>query len=135
MSPTFRSFVSRNYRFFFVGALVNNVGTWMGRTAQSWLVLTELTDHDPAALGIVTAEDDDDGHAITAAPVPPPAPTGAPQPGRHSGAPIRAAQHRLLEARITALGLARAGPGGEQTASSAPPRGQRARDQQRSKHR
>lgn len=55
MSPTFRSFVSRNYRFFFVGALVNNVGTWMGRTAQSWLVLTELTDHDAAALGIVTA--------------------------------------------------------------------------------
>jgi hypothetical protein len=60
-----------------------------------------------AALGIVTAEDDDDGHAITAAPVPPPAPTGAPQPGRHSGAPISAAQHRLLEARITAMGLDR----------------------------
>ena len=60
-----------------------------------------------AALGIVTAEDDDDGHAITAAPVPPPAPTGAPQPGRQSGAPISAAQHRLLEARITAMGLDR----------------------------
>ena len=60
-----------------------------------------------AALGIVTAEDDDDGHAITAAPVPPPAPTGAPQPGRHSAAPISAAQHRLLEARITAMGLDR----------------------------
>ncbi len=55
MSPTFRSFVARNYRLFFLGALVNNVGTWMGRTAQSWLVLTELTDHDAAALGIVTA--------------------------------------------------------------------------------
>lgn len=60
-----------------------------------------------AALGIVTAEDDDDGHAITAAPVPPPVPTGAPQPGRQSGAPISAAQHRLLEARITAMGLDR----------------------------
>lgn len=55
MSPTFRSFVARNYRFFFAGALVNNVGTWMGRTAQSWFVLTELTDHDAAALGVVTA--------------------------------------------------------------------------------
>ena len=55
MSPTFRSFAARNYRLFFVGGLVNNVGTWMGRTAQSWLVLTELTDHDAAALGIVTA--------------------------------------------------------------------------------
>ena len=42
-----------------------------------------------------------------AAPAPPPAPTGAPQPGRHSGAPISAAQHRLLEARITAMGLDR----------------------------
>ena len=42
-----------------------------------------------------------------AAPVPPPAPTGAPQPGRHAGAPISAAQHRLLEARITAMGLDR----------------------------
>jgi hypothetical protein len=60
-----------------------------------------------AALGIVTAEDDDDGHAITAAPVPPPAPTGAPQPGRHAAAPISAAQHKLLEARITAMGLDR----------------------------
>lgn len=55
MSPTFRSFVERNYRLFFVGALVNNVGTWMGRTAQGWLVLTELTDHSAAALGICTA--------------------------------------------------------------------------------
>lgn len=55
MTPTFRSFVERNYRFLFVGGLVNNIGTWMGRTAQSWLVLTVLTDHDATALGIVTA--------------------------------------------------------------------------------
>lgn len=55
MSPTFRSFAASNYRYFFAGALVNNVGTWMGRTAQSWFVLTELTDYDAAALGIVTA--------------------------------------------------------------------------------
>ena len=60
-----------------------------------------------AALGIVTAEDDDDGHAITTAPVPPPVPTGAPQPGRHSAAPISAPQHKLLEARITAMDLDR----------------------------
>lgn len=55
MSPTFRSFVERNYRYLFVGGLVNNIGTWMGRTAQSWLVLTVLTDHDATALGFVTA--------------------------------------------------------------------------------
>ena len=60
-----------------------------------------------AALGIVTADDDDDGHAITAAPVPQPAPTGAPQPGRQTEAPITSDQHRLLEARITQLGLER----------------------------
>lgn len=55
MSTTFRSFVEHNYRLFFIGALVNNVGTWMGRTAQGWLVLTELTDRSATALGIVTA--------------------------------------------------------------------------------
>lgn len=55
MSPTFRSFVERNYRYLFVGGLINNIGTWMGRTAQSWLVLTVLTDYDATALGIVTA--------------------------------------------------------------------------------
>lgn len=54
-STTFRSFVERNYRLFFAGALVSNVGTWMGRTAQAWLVLVELTDHSAPALGIVTA--------------------------------------------------------------------------------
>lgn len=55
MSGTFRSFVAGNYRLFFAGALVNNVGTWMGRTAQAWLVLTELTNHSATALGVVTA--------------------------------------------------------------------------------
>lgn len=61
-----------------------------------------------AALGIVTAEDDDDGQAITAAPVPPPAPTGASQPGRPTAAPINPEQHRQLQARIYDLGLDRA---------------------------
>lgn len=60
-----------------------------------------------AALGIVTADDDDDAQSIPAAPVPPPAPTGAPQPGRQTEAPITSDQHRLLEARITQLGLER----------------------------
>lgn len=34
-------------------ALVSNVGTWMQRVAQDWLVLTQLTHHDASALGIV----------------------------------------------------------------------------------
>ncbi len=54
MSPTFSSLSIYNYRVYFAGALVSNVGTWMGRVAQDWLVLTQLTDHDPIALGVVT---------------------------------------------------------------------------------
>ncbi|YAL82823.1 MFS transporter [Dermacoccaceae bacterium W4C1] len=55
MSPTFASLSIRNYRIYFTGALLSNVGTWMGRVAQDWLVLVELTDHDSTALGLVTA--------------------------------------------------------------------------------
>jgi len=54
-SRTFASLSVYNYRVYFAGALVSNIGTWMGRTAQDWLVLTELTRHDSTALGIVTA--------------------------------------------------------------------------------
>ncbi|QNF94606.1 MFS transporter [Janibacter sp. YB324] len=54
MSPTFASLSIRNYRIYALGAIVSNVGTWMGRVAQDWVVLTELTDHSASALGIVT---------------------------------------------------------------------------------
>ncbi|WP_188726459.1 MFS transporter [Pseudoclavibacter endophyticus] len=50
----FRSLAEWNYRVWFAGSLASNIGTWMQRTAQSWIVLTELTDHDATALGIVT---------------------------------------------------------------------------------
>ncbi|MGO2936446.1 MAG: MFS transporter, partial [Glutamicibacter arilaitensis] len=43
-----------NYRLWVIGALVSNIGTWMQRVAQDWLVLTELTDHDAVATGITT---------------------------------------------------------------------------------
>jgi MFS family permease len=36
------------------GAIVSNIGTWMQRVAQDWLVLTVLTDHSAVALGITT---------------------------------------------------------------------------------
>lgn len=49
----FRSLRSFNYRVWSAGALVSNVGTWMQRTAQDWLVLTGLTHHSAAAVGIV----------------------------------------------------------------------------------
>jgi MFS family permease len=53
MSPTFRSFESFNYRVWSGGAIVSNVGTWMQRTAQDWIVLTQLTAHSATAMGVV----------------------------------------------------------------------------------
>jgi len=55
MTRIFRSLRSFNYRVWAAGALVSNVGTWMQRAAQDWLVLTELTDHSASAVGIVMA--------------------------------------------------------------------------------
>ncbi|MDI2595186.1 MFS transporter [Pseudomonas sp. 681] len=51
----FRSLKSPNYRIWAAGALVSNIGTWMQRTAQDWLVLTQLTPHNAAAVGTVMA--------------------------------------------------------------------------------
>jgi MFS family permease len=53
--PTFASLSVRNYRIWATGALVSNVGTWMQRVAQDWLVLTVLTDNSAVALGVTTA--------------------------------------------------------------------------------
>src|SRR5918995_4465247 len=55
MSAMFRSFSVFNYRVWFIGALVSNIGAWMQATAISWVVLTELTDNDPAAMGVTMA--------------------------------------------------------------------------------
>ena len=51
----FRSLAGYNYRIWAGGALVSNIGTWMQRAAQDWLVLTELTHTNATALGVVTA--------------------------------------------------------------------------------
>ncbi len=55
MSAMFRSFANVNYRIWFAGALVSNVGGWMQATAQDWVVLTELTDNDATAMGVTMA--------------------------------------------------------------------------------
>jgi MFS family permease len=55
VSEPFRALRHRNYRLWAAGAVVSNVGTWMQRTAQDWLVLTVLTHHSAVALGVVTA--------------------------------------------------------------------------------
>ena len=49
----FRSLQSPNYRTWAIGSLISNVGSWMQRTAQDWIVLVELTDHSATAVGIV----------------------------------------------------------------------------------
>ncbi|MCE4224522.1 MFS transporter [Methylobacterium sp. C25] len=51
---TFRSLRVHNFRLWAAGALISNIGTGMQRTAQDWLVLTQLTDHNATAVGIVT---------------------------------------------------------------------------------
>lgn len=51
---TFAALGHRNYRIYFVGALVSNIGTWLMRVAQDWLVL-ELSAGSAVAVGITTA--------------------------------------------------------------------------------
>src|SRR6187431_1228998 len=49
-SGMFRALSHRNYRLFWTGAFLSNVGTWMQAVAQGWLVLT-LT-NSPFWLGL-----------------------------------------------------------------------------------
>jgi MFS family permease len=53
VSPTFSSLHIRNFRIYAAGGVVSNVGTWMQRVAQDWLVL-QLTAGSGIALGITT---------------------------------------------------------------------------------
>jgi MFS family permease len=50
----FSSLGVRNYRLFFSGQVISNIGTWMQRIAQDWLVFT-LSGNNPLALGIAVA--------------------------------------------------------------------------------
>ncbi|MGI4876581.1 MAG: MFS transporter [Janthinobacterium lividum] len=54
-SGVFRSLHSFNYQVWIAGSFVSNVGTWVQRTAQDWLVLTVLTHHSAGAVGTVMA--------------------------------------------------------------------------------
>jgi MFS family permease len=55
LKSTFRSLKNYNYRLWAGGAIVSNVGTWMQRTAQDWIVLTQLTHNNATAVGVVMA--------------------------------------------------------------------------------
>src|SRR6201996_913259 len=48
--PVFRAMQSRNYRLYFYGQSISLIGTWMQRTAVSWVVYT-LT-HSSFILGL-----------------------------------------------------------------------------------
>ncbi len=56
---TFASLHIHNYQLFWGAGFVSNIGTWMARVAQDWLVLTDLAPKSPIppslALGLVTA--------------------------------------------------------------------------------
>jgi MFS family permease len=54
VSSSFRALRSRNYRLWVSGTVVSNTGTWVQRTSQDWLVLTELTKHSGFATGLTT---------------------------------------------------------------------------------
>jgi MFS family permease len=53
LSPTFQALSNRNYRLYASGGIVSNVGTWMQRVAQDWLIL-HLPGNSGTALGITT---------------------------------------------------------------------------------
>ncbi len=55
MNSTFASLAYYNYRIWFAAALASNIGTWMQRIAQDWLVLVVLTHNSGIAVGITTA--------------------------------------------------------------------------------
>src|SRR5690606_18400512 len=53
VSPTFHSLRHRDYRLYWSGMFVSNVGTWMQRVAQDWLVL-QVLHGGGQAVGITT---------------------------------------------------------------------------------
>jgi MFS family permease len=52
---TFRSLAVPAFRTWAAGAIISNIGTWMQRMAQDWLVLTQLTNRSATAVGVVMA--------------------------------------------------------------------------------
>ena len=51
----FRALRTPNYRLWICGTVVSDTGAWIQRIAQDWLVLTQLTHHNAAAVGVVMA--------------------------------------------------------------------------------
>lgn len=54
-ASAFRSLREPNFRCWIAGKVVSDLGTWMQRVAQDWLVLVDLTDHSGLAVGVTSA--------------------------------------------------------------------------------
>ncbi len=52
MTTLFRSLRIRGYRIWWIGMTASNLGTWVQRIAQDWLVLTVLTNEDATAVAV-----------------------------------------------------------------------------------
>ena len=50
----FTALANHNYRIYLTGSFVSNIGTWMQRVAQDWLIL-ELSGNSGTAIGFVLA--------------------------------------------------------------------------------
>ncbi len=53
LPTTFRALANSNYRLWLIGAFISNIGTWLQRTAQDWIVIADLSDQNASAVGIV----------------------------------------------------------------------------------
>lgn len=53
LPSTFRALANTNFRLWVLSAFISNIGAWLQRTAQDWIVISELSDHNAAAVGIV----------------------------------------------------------------------------------
>ena len=52
VTTLFRSLRIRGYRIWWIGMTASNLGTWVQRIAQDWLVLTVLTNEDATAVAV-----------------------------------------------------------------------------------
>lgn len=53
LPATFQALSNINFRLWVLTAFFSNIGSWLQRTAQDWIVISELSDHNAAAVGIV----------------------------------------------------------------------------------
>ena len=53
LPSTFRALANLDFRLWVMGAFISNIGTWLQRTAQDWIVISQLSENNAAAVGTV----------------------------------------------------------------------------------